>query len=100
MSMSDHCPATVRLDFFGQIYELKADDPEVDMSVLVDYLNRKIDEIEASNSKLLPHKMVVLAFLSIGKDYIATQKKLNDLETAYSSQVNKLVSKINSVIAV
>lgn len=100
MSMSDHCPATVRLDFFGQIYELKADDPDVDMCELVDYLNRKIDEIEAGHSQLLPHKRVVLAFLSIGKDYIATQKKLSDLETAYSSQVNKLVSKIDSVIAV
>lgn len=100
MRMSDHHPATVRLDFFGQIYELKADDPDVDMYALVDYLNRKIDEVEVTYSKLLPHKMVVLAFLSIGKDYIATQKKLNDLEMAYSSQVNKLVSKINSVIAV
>ncbi|MEZ0328609.1 MAG: cell division protein ZapA [Dissulfuribacterales bacterium] len=98
--MSDHCPATVRLDFFGQIYELKADEPDVDMCELVDYLNRKIDEIETSHSQLLPHKRVVLAFLSIGKDYIVTQKKLSDLETVYSSQVNKLVSKIDSVIAV
>jgi cell division protein ZapA (FtsZ GTPase activity inhibitor) len=98
--MSDYRPATVRLDFFGQIYELKADEPDVDMFELVQYLNGKIDEIEATHNKLLPHKQVVLAFLSIGKDYITTKKKLEDVEATYSTQVNKLVSKIDSVMAV
>lgn len=98
--MAHNHPTTVRLDFFGQIYELKADDEDVDMQELVNYLNRKIREIETNNSQLLPHKQVVLAFLTIGKDYLIAQKKLRDLEATYSKRVNKLVSKIDSVIAV
>ena len=49
----------IKFNFFGQVYELKADDPEVDVKEVVEYVEAKVREQETSNKGLAPHKMVV-----------------------------------------
>lgn len=88
----------IKFNFFGQVYELKADDPEVDVKEVVEYVESKVREQETSNKGLDSHKMVVLAMLNIGKDYILVRHQLRELKDTVVSRASRLVAKIDSAI--
>ena len=87
-----------KLDFFGQVYDLRADDPEVDVKEVVEYVQTKVREQEVANKGLAPHKMVVLAVLNMAKDYILARHQLKDLEDTVFKKTSRLVAKIDSVM--
>ena len=88
----------IKFNFFGQVYELKADDPEVDVEEVVEYVQAKVREQETSNKGLAPHKMVVLAMLNVGKDYILARHQLRELKETVVSKTSRLVAKIDSAM--
>ena len=88
----------IKLNFFGQVFELKADDPEVDVKEVVEYVQAKVREQETSNKDLAPYKMVVLAMLNVGKDYILARHQLRELKEAVVSKTSRLVAKIDSAM--
>jgi len=88
----------IKFNFFGQMYELKEDDPEVDVKEVVEYVEAKVREQEISNKGLATHKMVVLAMLNIGKDYILARHQLRQLKETVVSKTSLLVAKIDSAI--
>jgi cell division protein ZapA (FtsZ GTPase activity inhibitor) len=90
--------AGVRFNFFGKAYDLRADDSEVDVREVVEYVQRRIDELEAQNRDLPPHKLMVLAVLNIGKDYVMARNSLKEREEECASKVGQLVARIDSVM--
>lgn len=88
----------IKLNFFGQVYELKADDPEVDVREVVEYVQARVREQEAANKGLPPHKMAVLAMLNVGKDYILARHQLSELKETVVSKTSRLIAKIDSVM--
>jgi len=88
----------IKLNFFGQVYELKADDPEVDVREVVEYVQAKVREQETANKGMAPHKMVVLAMLNAGKDYILARHQLSELKETVVGKASRLVAKIDSVM--
>ncbi len=88
----------IKFNFFGQVYELKADDPEVDVKEVVEYVQGKVREQEISNKGLAPHKMVVLSMLNVGKDYILARHQLKELKETVVSKTSRLVAKIDSAM--
>ncbi len=87
-----------RLDFFGQVYDLRADDPEVDVKEVVEYVQAKVREQEITNKGLAPHKMIVLTVLNMAKDYILARHQLRDLEDMVLNKTSRLVAEIDSVM--
>jgi cell division protein ZapA (FtsZ GTPase activity inhibitor) len=90
--------ASVRLNFFGKVYDLRADDSEVDVREVVEYVQKRIDEQEAQNRDLPPHKLMVLAVLNMGKDYVLARNSLREREKKCASKVGQLVARIDSVM--
>ena len=88
----------IKLNFFGQVYELKADDPEVDVKEVVEYVQARVREQEITNKGLALHKMVVLAMLNVGKDYILARHQLSELKETVVSKTSRLVAKIDSAM--
>ncbi|UKL13817.1 cell division protein ZapA [Dissulfurimicrobium hydrothermale] len=88
----------IRLDFFGQSYDLKADDNEIDVQELIDYVHDKVKEQDILNGGLAPHKKMILAVLNMGRDYLLAKKKLKEMEERYITKAEMLVAKIDSVI--
>ncbi len=89
---------SVRLEFLGQVYHLKSDDPEVDIREIADYVQAKAKEQEKLYGALPPHKLVVLTVMNIGKDYIKTKNRLKALEATLSDKAGELVARIDSAI--
>ena len=90
--------ARVKLDFFGQVYNMKADDPDVNVYEVVEYVQTKVREQETASEGLPVHKMVVLAVLNMGKDYILARSRLKKLEDSVAHRTSRLVAKIDSVM--
>lgn len=90
--------ARVRLKFFDQTYDLRADDSDVDVREIVEYVQSKVREQETSNETLVPHKKIVLAALNMGKDYVSARHRLKELEKKVVNRTSRLVAKIDSVI--
>ena len=61
---------TVTLNFFGKQYDLKADDPKDDVEAVVRYVERVMEETEQGHKGLSPQKIMVLAALHMGRDYV------------------------------
>lgn len=90
--------ARVRFNFFGKVYDLRADDSEVDVREVVEYVQRRIDELEAKNRGLPPHKLMVLAILTIGKDYVTARRSLKEREDECASKVGQMVARIDAIM--
>lgn len=88
----------IKLHFFGQVFELKASDPEVDVKEVVEYVQAKVREQETANKGLAPYKMVALAMLNVGKDYILARHQLRELKETVVSKTSRLVAKIDSAM--
>lgn len=88
----------IRLDFFGQTYDLKAYDSEVNIQELIDYINDKVKEQQTLNNGLPAYKMMILTILNIGRDYLLAKKQLKEMEEKYTTKAGLLAAKIDSVI--
>jgi len=86
----------VRINFFGNVYELKSDDPDVDLKELVSYIEDKIAEIEKAQPSLPPNKLMVLVAMSLGRDFFAAKRQLDVMREGFSQQAKRLVAKIDS----
>ena len=80
------------------MFELKANDPEVDVKEVVEYVQAKVREQETANKGLAPHKMAALAMLNVGKDYILARHQLRELKETVVSKTSRLVAKIDSAM--
>ncbi len=89
---------SVKLEFLGQVYHLKSDDPEVDIQEIAKYVEAKARAQEKIYGSLPPHKLVVLTVMNIGKDYIKVRDRLRALESTVSHKTNELVARIESAI--
>ncbi len=91
-------PDRIQFTFLGQTYDLKANDPDVDVEEVVSYVEGKIREFEREYSKLPPHKILVLAVLNMGKDYIMARNRLGCLSKEMEKKTRRLLGKIESVL--
>ena len=91
-------PRAVTLHFMGRVYELKADEPDTDVPEVVTYVEQIMAEIEEMHSGLPPHKIMVLAALHMGRDYIRQREKNRELSAALENASLRLSSKIDKVL--
>ncbi len=85
----------VRLKFLGNIYELKGDDPEVDLQEVAAYIEEKAAEVEESQPGLPPNRLMILTVMSLGRELLAARNRLAALEQELEIQGHKLLQKIN-----
>jgi len=83
-----------KLKFLGNIYELKGEDPDVDLQEVASYVESKASEIENKHSHLPPTRLMVLIAMSLGRDYMLLKKRLENLEEKLNIEVQRLSKKI------
>ena len=88
----------VRLKLLGNIYELKGDDPDVDLQEVVAYIEKKAREIETEHPGLPPARLMVLIVMSLGRDMIMERNRYNLLSDDLQRQGLRLMEKINSAL--
>ena len=86
----------VRLKFLGNIYELKGDDPEVDLQEVASYIEEKAEEVETSQPGLPPNRLMILTVMSLGRELFVARNRLTTLEERLEKQGHRLLEKINS----
>ena len=87
------------LKFFGNNYELKASDSDLDVSEVMEYVEKKAEKFQAMHTGLPQHKIVVLTVLDIGRDYILTKKSLEKERSNIDRKARYLTSKIDRALA-
>ncbi|HID97101.1 MAG TPA: cell division protein ZapA [Thermodesulfobacteriaceae bacterium] len=88
----------IRIDIFGQSYDLKTDDSEVDTEEIENYVQAKIKHYEKAYQSLPPHKVMLLLVLDMARDYILTRRQLRELEKLLATSVDRLAGKIDSIM--
>ena len=83
-----------KLKFLGNIYELKGEDPDVDLQEVASYVENKAREIEEKHANLPPTRLMVLIAMSLGRDYMVLKKRLTTLEKKLNIEVQRLSKKI------
>ncbi len=86
----------VRLKFLGNIYELKGDDPDVDLQEVASYIENKAEEVEGSQPGLPPNRLMILTLMSLGRELLILRKRLKIMEKELERQGSRLLEKINS----
>jgi len=86
----------VRLKFLGNVYELKGDDPDVDLTEVAAYIEKKSEEIEKSQAGLPPNKLMVLVVMSLGRELLMARRRLSELEEGLNIKGKQLLKKISS----
>ncbi len=86
----------VKLKLFGNIYELKGDDQEVDLQKVAFYIEEKAEEVERAQPKLPPSKLMVLVVMSLGHELFSCKKRLEVLETKLNIKIKEISEKIDS----
>ncbi len=91
-------PDSVSLHFFGKIYDLRTDDPSDDVQEVVRYVERVMAETEEKHRGLSPNKIMVLAALHMGRDYISARKKNLELARDMKDRSSRLADRIDTVL--
>ncbi len=91
-------PQTVSLHFFGKVYDLKADDPSDDVQEVVKYVERVMAETEKQHKGLSPQKIMVLAALHMGRDYVRERKRNSELASELKRCSSRIANKIDTVL--
>ncbi len=85
-----------RLKFLGNIYELKGDDPEIDLQEAASYVEQKASELEEKYPSLPPSRLVVLIAMALARDYLTAKKRLDKLEQGLNIKLRQLGEKIDT----
>ncbi len=85
-----------RLKFLGNIYELRGEDPEIDLQEVAAYVEKKAAEFEEKYSSLPPARLMVLIAMALARDYLATKKNLDKLEEGLNFKLKSLSEKIDT----
>jgi len=91
-------PQRIKLNFLGNVYELKAEESDVDAQDVARYVEETVASVEREHRGLPPAKIMVLAALIMGRDFIAAKKELTQLKSILSDKGTHLISKIDATL--
>ncbi len=89
---------TVSLHFFGKVYDLRADDSSDNVEEVVKYVEQIMAETEEKHKGLSPQKMMVLAALHMGRDYIREKKKNQKFAALMKNTSSRMADRIDTVL--
>ncbi len=87
---------TFKLKFLGNVYELKGEDPDIDLQEVATFVEKKSAEIEEKYPSLPPARIMVLIAMSLGKECFALKKRLDSLEDTLNLKIRRLGEKIDT----
>ncbi len=91
-------PATLTLNVLGRTYDLRADDPEDDAAEVVRYVEEVISETEREHPDLNPQKLMVLAALRMGRDYVRERKHNALLRNGLKDSSRRMADRIDALL--
>lgn len=84
----------LEIKFLGQVYRFKAEDTDIDVIDVAEYVEEKLAKVEREYAGLPPGKIMVMAALHMGKDYIAIKNELETLKKEIEKQSKLIGEKI------
>lgn len=91
-------PSKVTLSLFGQTYHLKADDNEVNMVELVQYVEEKEAALARENPDLPQHKMAVLLLLNVARDMFLVRRNMASMVKGTREEARRLEDMIDQAL--
>ncbi|MGB9761013.1 MAG: cell division protein ZapA [Caldimicrobium sp.] len=79
----------ITFEFLGQCFTFRSELPEEDIKEVLDYLEKKKQEIE-SYKKVPTYKLAIWLLLQVAYDYIQTKKEKEKLESLLKGQIVKV----------
>ncbi|MGC9109647.1 MAG: hypothetical protein C0197_03615 [Caldimicrobium thiodismutans] len=79
----------ITFEFLGQCFTFRSELPEEDIKEVLDYLEKKKQEIE-SYKKVPTYKLAIWLLLQVAYDYIQTKKEKERLESLLKGQIVKV----------
>ncbi len=79
----------ITFEFLGQCFTFRSELPEEDIKEVLNYLERKKQEIE-SYKKVPTYKLAIWLLMQVAYDYIQTKKEKEKLESLLKGQIVKV----------
>lgn len=87
----------VQVEIYGQVYSLKGADDPAHIRELASYVDKKMKEVEKGTGTVDPHRVAILAALTITDELHALRDRCGELETAAGNAVQRLLDMTEKV---
>jgi cell division protein ZapA len=85
----------VKVTIFGQPYTINGEAPRDYIHQLADYLNDKMEEVQASGSAANPTQVAILAALNVADEYFQLKKLKSGEESEVERRAMALISMLD-----
>ena len=89
----------MRVEIFGQEYNVKSDEGEERVRKITEYVNQKIKEISESAKTVSLVNVAILTALNIANDYFEVVENQNHYNHTIEVKSGQLIEMINSQIS-
>lgn len=79
-------PSRIRVDIFGQAYQIRGDASADHILQVAKYVDRKMREIASLNPRLDLHRLAVLAAVNIADEYFRLREEYEELLRALEDE--------------
>ena len=84
----------LEIKFLGQTYRFRSGDDSVDAREVASYVESRLCEVEQKYPGLSPGKIMVMAALHMGKDYIQMKQRLDSVQEGIKRQSELIEEKL------
>ena len=87
----------VQVEIYGQVYSLKGADDPSHIRELASFVDKKMKDIEKGTGTVDPHRVAILAALTIADELHSLRARFHTLETAADKAVNRMLDMTETV---
>jgi cell division protein ZapA len=81
----------VQVEIYGQVYNLKGADDPARIRELASFVDKKMKDIEKGTGTVDPHRVAILAALTIADELHSLRERFCALETAADKAVSRML---------
>ncbi len=82
---------SVQVEIFGQLYNIKGSDDPGSIRELAAFVDAKMKEIQRGTGTVDPHRVAILAALTISDELFRLRKQREELESLAASAADRLL---------
>jgi cell division protein ZapA len=87
----------VQVEIYGKVYSLKGADDPSHIRELASFVDKKMRDIEKGTGTVDPHRIAILAALTIADELHSVRERYDALETAADKAVNRMLDMTETV---
>ncbi|HET7317785.1 MAG TPA: cell division protein ZapA [Nitrospirota bacterium] len=87
----------VQVEIYGQVYNLKGADNPAHIRELASFVDKKMKDIEKGTGTVDPHRVAILAALTIADELHSLRERFQALETTADKAVSRMLDMTETV---